>query len=509
MANVTLFYAQSTQKRCVHETDLLSDILSGALPAPHAIAMPCGGKGRCGKCRVKATGALSPVTAEERAALSEAELAGGVRLACCTRVLGDAAVTLLFSDALTQIRADSDKNLLPQNPLFHAYGVAVDIGTTTLAAQLYGTDGLLCTATAANPQSTYGADVISRVGLALTGKAAALADCVQSAVSALLCRLAQSAAIAPQQIDAVVITGNTAMLYLLTQRNPDCLAHAPFTADTLFGCTAAASTLHLPCAANAHIYLPRCMSAFVGADITMALLASKLCTKPQTALLADIGTNGEMALWHNGTLLCCSTAAGPAFEGAGLSMGVQGVAGAIDFVAFDGTLPLAIRTIENAPPCGICGSGIIAALAAMKQAEILDETGYLQNDADAFALTEHISVTQRDIRMVQLAKSAVCAGLRTLLDLAGVPFAEVTRLAIAGGFGSYLDLPSAAAIGLFPAALEAKAQVLGNAALTGAAMLLLDRDLVQKSFDLAAAAQTADLGTSPVFMEHYMDCMSF
>ncbi|MEG2434843.1 MAG: ASKHA domain-containing protein, partial [Ruthenibacterium sp.] len=298
-------------------------------------------------------------------------------------------------------------------------------------------------------------------------------------------------------------------LYLLTQQNPDCLSHAPFEADTLFGSTIDAAALHLPCAANAAVYLPRCMSAFVGADITTALLASDICTKPQTSLLADIGTNGEMALWHDEKLLCCSTAAGPAFEGAGLSMGVQGIAGAIDAVTFGGTLPFAVHTIEDAPPCGICGSGIVSALAAMKTANILDETGYLQDDADFFALTDTVHITQRDIRMVQLAKSAVCAGMRTLLDTADVSFAQVQRLAIAGGFGSYLDLHAAGAIGLFPAELEPKAEVLGNAALTGAAMILLDGRLMQKSAALAETAQTADLGTSPVFMEHYMNCMQF
>ncbi|MEF9969888.1 MAG: ASKHA domain-containing protein [Ruthenibacterium sp.] len=504
MANITLISAQKTQTVTAEKNSLLSDVIG----IHSALSMPCGGKGRCGKCRVKASGLLCAVTAEERAALNKSELENGVRLACCTRILGDASVTLFSAEALSQIRVEGNM-LLPQNPLFHAYGAAIDIGTTTLAAQLYGQNGLIGSATAANPQSAYGADVISRIGLSLDGKSTALAACVQNAISALLTELAAHAAIAANQIDALVITGNTAMLYLLTAQNPDCLSHAPFNADTLFGSMFNAAALHLPCAANAQIYLPRCMSAFVGADITTALLASDICENPQTALLADIGTNGEMALWHGKKLLCCSTAAGPAFEGAGLSMGVQGIAGAIDAVSYDGTLPFTVHTIADAPPCGICGSGVVAALAAMKRAEILDETGYLQDDEDAFSLTKEVSITQRDIRMVQLAKSAVCAGMRTLLDLAGVTFVQVERLAIAGGFGSYLNLHAAAEIGLFPAELEPKADVLGNAALTGAAMILLDCNLMQKSTDMASAAQTADLGTSPVFMEHYMNCMSF
>ncbi|MEG0878960.1 MAG: ASKHA domain-containing protein, partial [Oscillospiraceae bacterium] len=168
---------------------------------------------------------------------------------------------------------------------------------------------------------------------------------------------------------------------LFTQHNTDCLAHSPFQADELFGKIIDAKLLGLPCE-NAAVYLPRCISAFVGADITTALLASEICEREDTALLADIGTNGEMSLWHNCILLCCSTAAGPAFEGAGLSMGVQGVAGAIDSVAYTHTLPLKVHTIEDAPPCGICGSGIVSALAAMKSADIIDETGYLQSNEE-------------------------------------------------------------------------------------------------------------------------------
>lgn len=518
MPTVTLITEKETL--CLHaqKNTLVADFLQREQsPLP----MPCAGKGRCGKCRVKACGSLSPVTAEEKNALRADELASGMRLACCTHITGDAQITLLAAAQLSRIRVEGAMPSFSREPIFKQYGAAIDIGTTTLAAQLYDTHGLLASATALNPQSRYGADVLSRIGQALNGKSAELAACVQSALADLLQKLAQQAAIIPQQIDSLVITGNTAMLYLLTQCNPDCLSHAPFDADTLFGDFVAASALQLPCAPDAQVYLPRCMSAFVGADITTALLASDICAKPQTALLADIGTNGEMVLWHGGKLLCCSTAAGPAFEGAGLAMGMQGAPSAIDHVSLSDGAPQT-HTIGEIAAKGICGSGVIDALACMVQENVLEESGliaaeghdFVQNikkieDETVFMLTDTVFVSQKDVRMVQLAKSAVCAGMRTLLDLAQVAPAQLDRLCIAGGFGSYLDLGSAAKTGLYPAALQEKAIVLGNAALSGAAMILQSRPLVEKSARLAAAAQTVALSTSPLFMDYYMDCMMF
>ncbi|MEG0484194.1 MAG: ASKHA domain-containing protein [Oscillospiraceae bacterium] len=505
MANIVLHTDAESIRISADNGSLISDLLFNA---KHAITMPCAGSGRCGKCRVKAVGALSAPSEEEKTAIGKIAISQNIRLACCTRVEGDAEITLLSAPKLEGISTWGKMPKISHKHMFKHCGVAIDIGTTTLAARLYRENFPPVTATAANPQSCFGTDVISRIEKALGGFDGELAQTIRSALSHMIKTLAADANISLDNIDALVITGNTAMLYLFTQHNTDCLAHSPFQADELFGKIIDAKLLGLPCK-NAAVYLPRCISAFVGADITTALLASEICEREDTALLADIGTNGEMALWHNGSLLCCSTAAGPAFEGAGLSMGVQGVAGAIDCVAYTHTLPLKVHTIEDAPPCGICGSGIVSALAAMKSADIIDETGYLQSNEEKYDLTEKISITQRDIRMVQLAKSAVCAGIYTMLDICGISYTEITRLAIAGGFGSYLDLDAAAEIGIFPFELREKAEVLGNAALTGAAMILLDSDLAQRAENMANAAKTADLGTSKAFMEHYMDCMSF
>ena len=484
-------------------------LLSAALSASgHAPEMPCGGKGRCGKCRVRASGALCAPAPEELDRLHADELAAGVRLACCAKVLGDADVWPAESRAVSQICTESVGVTLGSDPIFHTLGAAVDIGTTTLAAQLYDRTGLLATVSAPNPQREFGADVISRVGYAMQGSAQALAACVRAAIAQMLRELCRLSGRTCGEIDALVITGNTAMLHLFAGDDPSPLAAAPFIVRERYGKTVPAADLELPCAPDAAVYLPRCMSAFVGADITTALLASGVCTRSETALMADIGTNGEIALWSGGKLLCCSTAAGPAFEGANLSHGMQGAPGAIDRVAVkDGQMQL--HTIGDRPAAGICGSGVADVLACLLQLDVLDETGYLDADGGVWPLSGEVCFTQRDVRQVQLAKSAVRAGIESLLHQEKLNYDAVVELAIAGGFGSYLRLESAAAIGLIPPELTPRCRVLGNAALAGAVMLLHDRALHASSAAMADAAQTVELSTDPFFMNQYVMQMMF
>ena len=331
MPELTLHYPDGrTETRRVESGTRLLDAVE-----PAYRTAPCGGNGRCGKCRVQATGCLSEPQEQEKSLLGD-DLLRGWRLACLTRVAGDAEVTLHQTAQLREICADGELPPFVRQPLFTRYGAAVDIGTTTLAAQLYDHDGRrLAQAVAANPQAVFGADVISRIEKSLAGEREALMCCIRRGIDGLLAELSASAGVSPSDIDAVVVTGNTTMLYLLTGRSVDCLARAPFAADELFGRWAQAGEVELASVPSARVYLPRCMSAFVGADITTALLCSGLCERPNSALLADIGTNGELALWHGGRLRCCSTAAGPVFEGAGISCGMQGVAGAVSHVLWE------------------------------------------------------------------------------------------------------------------------------------------------------------------------------
>ena len=247
------------------------------------------------------------------------------------------------------------------------------------------------------------------------------------------------------------------------------------------------------------------MSAFVGADISTAVLSSGMTNSEKTALLCDIGTNGEIALWKNGRLYVSSTAAGPALEGAGISCGCSGIPGAIDRVLFNENGAV-VHTIGDIKAVGVCGSGLIDAVAYFLNAQIIDETGALDGDT---SLADGIMLTQKDIRAVQLAKAAIAAGIHTLLQVSGTKEDEIDTLYIAGGFGNHLNIESAVRIGLIPASLASKSRSIGNAALAGAVMLMLDKTKADVLRTFALNAETVNLGGNPAFNERYMDEMLF
>lgn len=488
-------------------------ILMDCIPAALKPDSPCGGRGKCGKCRIHAKGELSPLSAEEKKLLTQEEIDSGVRLACMTRILGDCtAETIKKETAQTNIRIEGIMPDFEKKPTYSKLGAVVDLGTTTVAALLYRGTEPIARASCENGQKIFGADVISRIGQSISGKGKEIAAAVRKNISDLILNMTSQTGNSVDDVEQVVITGNTAMLFLLTETDPTCLSAAPFIASDLFGREVPGSELDLPCP-NASVYLPSCMSSFVGADITTAVLASGICDANQVSLLVDIGTNGEMALVSDGKLLCCSTAAGPAFEGAGITMGMMGKPGAIDKVWVENG-EIATHTIGDKAAAGICGSGIIDAVATAMDLEVLDENGFLETeeeygDDSCLKLTEPVVITQTDIRMVQLAKSAIHAGALTLVEESGLDCEKIDSFLIAGGFGSFINTANAAKIGLIPQELLGKTKVLGNAALSGAAMLLLNPELRKKATEIAETSETVDLSTNPTFMELYVDSMMF
>ena len=443
---------------------------------------PCGGLGKCGKCAVTLVGAVS--------APNESEQKAGVRLACQAEILGDAQVFLPATADIQQIQTESEADNLVFTPA-EGIGAAVDIGSTTVVLRRYDlqTGKLLGQAAMINPQASIAADVMGRIGAAMEGKLPLLQKQITDALALLLLQ-------AGGAVDHAVITGNTTMLYLLTGRDPEALSHAPFEADTLFDVRT--SLLGIPA------YLPPCMNAFVGADISCAVLASGMC-KEKTALLCDIGTNGEIALWKDGTLYVTSTAAGPAFEGALISCGCSSIPGAIDKVWADAG-EINIHTIGNQDAVGVCGSGLIDAVAVFLREEIMDETGALDEDV---TLAPGVTLLQKDIRALQLAKAAIAAGIQTLLDGSGTTCQEIETFYLAGGFGSHLDIANAAAIGLIPGELVSKTKVIGNAALAGASQLLLSETALPAIQELAKKSRHYNLGGNPTFNANYMEQMLF
>lgn len=463
----------------------------GALLQQHGIGAshPCGGRGRCGNCAVRAEGTLSALTpAEEKA---------GTRLSCQTKLLGDGVVWLKSDCAAVEVSGSAPALGRPMEGIF---GAAVDIGTTTLALKLYDlkTGALLAQQGALNPQGSIAADVMGRIGAAMEGQLSLLQSMVKDAVRDLLDEACKKAGISGAAVGSLVVTGNTAMLYLLTGRDPACLSAAPFRADCLFD--RQDTLLGIPA------YYPPCMNAFVGADITCAVLDSGMHLKEETALLCDIGTNGELALWKDGRLYVASTAAGPAFEGAGISCGCGSIPGAIDRVWLeDGVVRM--HTIGGELPVGLCGSGLVDAIAAFLETGDIDETGAVE--AESLPLAAVVRLLPRDVRAVQLAKGAIAAGIRTLLELAEVSEEEVGTLYIAGGFGSHLNTASAAAIGLIPAAMANRVRILGNSALSGAARLLLNRELICEARNLARQVESVTLSGNSRFSHHFMNAMLF
>jgi len=451
------------------------------------ISHPCGGHGKCGKCQIDVSGDVLPP--------NEIEKIAGVRLSCQARVFGDATVTLPDNTQSAQIETESQAfaNTFPSS--LKGCGAAVDIGTTTIVVKTFDLSNgkELGTLATINPQTSISADIMGRIEASINGELELLNRLVTDKIKELIARASPD----KKTLNTLVITGNTTMLYLLCKLDPSNLAKAPFIADNLFG-----NTVKL---FGANCYLPPCMNAFVGADITCAVLASDMCKSDDAVLLCDIGTNGEIALWKNHKLYVTSTAAGPAFEGVGISCGCGSILGAIDRVAVENKA-LQFHTIGEEKAIGICGSGLIDAVAAGLQLGIIDESGAMDNN---FFLNESISLCPKDIRSVQLAKAAIIAGINTLLQVSKTNINEIKTFYIAGGFGSHLNIKNACKIGLIPSRLADRAFVLGNAAISGAARVLLNKHEKNQFSRIVSLSEHINLGGNSVFNENFIEGMFF
>ncbi len=407
---------------------------------------------------------------------------------------------------------------LPKGPTGKSgFGIAVDIGTTTVAAYLYDFEKGECVGveSALNPQVSFGVDVISRIKYCRdkAGGVHELAESIRACVGALSRTLCERQGVLPEKVGEMAVTGNTTMMHLFADVDPSPMGEAPFTVPEYFGDTRSAALLGLPM--GGQVYLARCISAFVGGDITSAILSSGM-RNDKASLLMDIGTNGEVALYADGRLFVTSTAAGPAFEGAELSCGMAAVKGAASAVyALSGEIRTSV--IGGAQAKGLCGSGVIDAIALMKTSGAMDETGRILegphtvevDGAPAFRVAEGILVTQRDVRRIQTAKSAIAAGVLALLHRAGLTVDKLDAVYVAGGFGNYMDGESAIAIGLLSPEFRQILKNIGNAAGAGAGMALVKGEYLAEHRHIADAAQHVELSTDAYFMEKYIDCMMF
>ncbi len=506
MEQITIYNGQRVKTLSYQEPVLLADLLTAQ---QLLLAMPCAGHHTCGKCKVQAYGALSPLSADEKRLLTIEEQLSNLRLACCTTILGGCTIRLEQPKTAPVQTGGFSINSGAGRSLFgtDGYVLAADIGTTTVAAYLLNLrGGEPVTASGLNAQAPYGADVISRIERCTQFGVKPLQQAILTQLDRLFQQLLIQEHLSPLAINGVVLAGNTVMLHLLDGLDPSGLAMAPYTPQSLFGVLCSARGLLQSLAPATEIYLAPCISAFVGGDITCALVA---CGLQPGDLLLDVGTNGEMALMTEEELLCCATAAGPAFEGANLQFGMVAADGAIERVCIQNQQPVC-RVIGGKNAVGICGTGSIRAVAALLKAGLVDETGLLAEPyADGFPLSGQVLLTQADIRQLQLAKAAIAAGIDTLLHAGKLDLTQLRTVYLAGGFGSYIEPADACRIGLFPAELVDKIRPVGNAAGAGACLCARAEAAIEQAQQLAQRAVSLDLANSAYFNEQYIERMLF
>jgi uncharacterized 2Fe-2S/4Fe-4S cluster protein (DUF4445 family) len=494
----------------------------------YEIEGPCNGKGICGKCRIRVDNPADVPQTDHRS-ISETEAREmGIRLACRLIPEGDitvhlpddftvdarilegehlggidlnpAAVVVSRDDRYWLKYAGMDSQVILQkwDAQFSPKGLAIDIGTTTLVVTLFClvTGKELSTTSSINPQTKFGHDVLSRIQKGSTPEGL---DEVAGVVRKELNRLIQTAcqksnAVVAEILD-VVIGGNTTMLTLVAAINPESLGHLPFTVDIKGGASYAAKDFGLDINPAGRIYVPPIVHAFIGSDITAGVLACGCLEKQKPSLFVDVGTNGEMGINNDGRFIVASTAAGPAFEGMGVSCGIRAVPGAVEAAHFDGEA-IDIKTIDAQPARGICGSGIIDIMASLLKADIVNPDGRMKtpeekeglqvsvaeglrlvDDKPVFDIADGVFFNQADIRQLQLAKGAIRTGIDMLMSEAKVTAEDLEDITLAGAFGYHLRPESLATIGLIPEKLARKVRFAGNTSKTGCAMMLINADL--------------------------------
>jgi len=394
-------------------------------------------------------------------------------------------------------------------------GVAADIGTTTIALHLIDleTGERLDTQSGMNSQAPYGSDVTSRIKYCTENGHEKLTSLIREQIQSMICEACRITKTQTYDIEYIVIAANTIMQHLAAGFSPVDMGVAPFTPVSLFGEEMPVWD-ELPVAKNAEIYYTPAISAYVGGDITAGLMAAGFEELKEPAIFLDIGTNGEIVLKHENTYYCCATAAGPAFEGAEISMGMAAVKGAINHVLLNKNGELEFSTIDNTEPVGLCGSGLVDILAILLETGTVDETGRLlekqEDGSSAFNINNTgVNVTAGDIRKLQLAKAAIAAGIRVLIHFAGIKESDVKLLALAGGFGSYMDLDSASRIGLFPKMLRNTAKSFGNTSGEGAAMVLNQKEVNTRLEKIRAQCEYIELSTMTFFNDNFIEQMAF
>lgn len=508
-------------------------LLEAARAAGLALTATCGGAGTCASCRVRLTaGTLSPVTDLESLILNPAELAAGDRLACQAAPQGHTRLHCPPDSLRTEQRLQLEAlgGAVPDGSIGSqsgGLGLAVDLGTTKVAMYLVelSTGATLASRAAPNPQVAWGEDVISRVAWASQQPSGGedLTQAVRASLATLVQETVSHARVPLAAVERMVVVGNTAMHHLLLGLPVTQLGLAPWLPAHTDPLSLTGDPLALGLHPDAEVVLPPVVAGFVGSDHVAVLLAAGFDATHETVLAVDIGTNTELSLLHHGSLLTCSTPSGPAFEGAHLSTGMRAAPGAVEAVRIAGEL-LHWRSVDDAPPIGICGSGIVDLMAELLRARLLTPRGALVGEHPALrrgrgqpeivvvparetGLGRDLTVERRDLHEIALAKAAIRSAIESLLARAGLAATDIDRVVVAGAFGSYLDLGSAVRIGMFPSLPRERFLQVGNAAGLGARQVLVSRAREMAGRALARRAVHVELSGEPGFRERYLDAL--
>lgn len=517
------------------------------------ISAPCNGNGICGKCIVRYKRGATEPTRRDREVFSEKQLEDGYRLACQSHPVGAYEVELPESEETIEVLSEWEKQqktdteelteAYTQTPAEAKtsggiqdketaegtaektenalYGICIDIGTTTLAALLVNleTEADCQTAVSVNHQRAYGSDVLSRISASNSGKKWEIQRCIRQDLQKLIRELLQKEKITEQQIQRIVIAGNTTMCHLLRGFSCETLGVAPFLpVDLSWMEGSAADFLGMKELETKVVILPG-ISAFVGADIMAGIAKMNMHRSEGYHLLLDIGTNGEMVLGNCRHMYVTSTSAGPAFEGGNISCGMASIPGVISHVFMEETGKTGFQVIGEADgenkkkqqAIGICGTGMIDLVYELRKHQMIDEHGtYSDLYFDTgYELAGKVKFTQYDIREIQMAKAAIRAGVDILVKKAGIAFDEVDDCYLAGGFGTKIDITKAAGIGLIPKELEMKTIPAGNTVLAGTKEVLLGKISKEELEKIQTMADVINLAEENDFEEMYLSYMDF
>ena len=489
----------------------------------------CNGLGVCGKCKIKLES--TDVSISERKLLGEENIKSGYRLACMHSI-DEVDKEFILKSFESEKKPESivlTESFTPKiihTNIQEKYGIAIDIGTTTVAMELIDLKNakIISKVADVNSQVKFGFDVMSRIAFTLENPEglSTLQKSIVDTLNTLINKLLDESKIRREDIAELAVSANTTMCHILLGESVESLGKFPFLPRFTEVKRVCAKDIGIDLDATL-ITLPH-ISGFLGSDIVSGVYASGICDdKDKNILFIDIGTNGEMLLKTDNNLLATSCAIGPALEGMNISCGIRAGIGAIDDFHID-EADISYTTIGNTDPIGICGSGVLSMVRELLKSGFINKMGaidkkcldsnhsFIKADDSGkpfIKINDNLYFTAKDIRQVQLAKGAILSGIRALIKKAGIETCDITRVCIAGQFGKYISMDSFFGVGLMPSEFEGKVEYLGNTSLTGAYMALLDKNAIEYMTEISVETEFFELSKLEEYEKIFAKALRF